>query len=195
MREPHDAYYDQSVAEEQAEYEARERAAYDADQLARYEETIMTTDDRSHLDGAQRIAEERARQQAMGWSVEHDREHDNYELTRAAECYVRAARGEWSHAPEWKDGHPNMRPEGWPFEVDAWHPSDDPARNLEKAGALIAAEIDRVAVPETERELRDLLRVLNHEIQQTITHPPDPEGRARAMISQETCSRLRQAVR
>jgi hypothetical protein len=33
----------------------------------------------------------------------------------------------------------------WPWEQpDWWKPSDNPIRNLEKAGALIAAEIDRL---------------------------------------------------
>jgi len=32
----------------------------------------------------------------------------------------------------------------WPWEREAWKPSEDPIRNLVKAGALIAAEIDRL---------------------------------------------------
>lgn len=32
----------------------------------------------------------------------------------------------------------------WPWEDAAWKPVDDPIRNLVKAGALIAAEIDRL---------------------------------------------------
>ena len=32
----------------------------------------------------------------------------------------------------------------WPFEDAAWKPSHDPVKNLVKAGALIAAEIDRL---------------------------------------------------
>jgi len=35
-------------------------------------------------------------------------------------------------------------PAAWPWEWDQWKPSLDPIRNLEKAGALIAAEIDRL---------------------------------------------------
>lgn len=33
---------------------------------------------------------------------------------------------------------------GWPFNRKEWKPSSDPIRNLVKAGALIAAEIDRL---------------------------------------------------
>jgi hypothetical protein len=32
----------------------------------------------------------------------------------------------------------------WPWDQDWWKPSPDPIRNLVKAGALIAAEIDRL---------------------------------------------------
>jgi hypothetical protein len=32
----------------------------------------------------------------------------------------------------------------WPWNDDDWKPSPDPIRNLVKAGALIAAEIDRL---------------------------------------------------
>lgn len=106
---------------------------------------MTTHDDRSHLNGAARIVEERHRQQALGGSIEHDREHEHGELLRAAECYITASSGAWSHSPEWKGSHQGYAAPGWPFEVDAWNPSSEPIRNLEKAGALIAAEIDRLA--------------------------------------------------
>lgn len=32
----------------------------------------------------------------------------------------------------------------WPWATDWWKPSDDPITNLVRAGALIAAEIDRL---------------------------------------------------
>ena len=35
-------------------------------------------------------------------------------------------------------------PRGWPWEPADWKPDNDPVRNLVKAGALIAAEIDRL---------------------------------------------------
>ena len=37
----------------------------------------------------------------------------------------------------------------WPWERGAFKPSEDAARNFEKAGALLAAEIDRLARLET----------------------------------------------
>jgi hypothetical protein len=36
------------------------------------------------------------------------------------------------------------RNEGWPWDEKWWKPSTNPIRNLVKAGALIAAEIDRL---------------------------------------------------
>jgi hypothetical protein len=35
-------------------------------------------------------------------------------------------------------------PANWPWEGEWWKPSTDPVRNLVKAGALIASEIDRL---------------------------------------------------
>jgi hypothetical protein len=40
-----------------------------------------------------------------------------------------------------KSGHP---PDDWPWDWRFWKPSVDPIRDLVKAGALIAAEIDRL---------------------------------------------------
>ena len=35
-------------------------------------------------------------------------------------------------------------PDEWPWNITWWKPSTDPVRNLTKAGALIAAEIERI---------------------------------------------------
>lgn len=40
-------------------------------------------------------------------------------------------------------------PENWPWSAAAFKPSIDPLRNLEKAGALLAAEIDRVTLAQS----------------------------------------------
>jgi hypothetical protein len=37
----------------------------------------------------------------------------------------------------------------WPWDAEWWKPSPDSVRNLVKAGALIAAEIDRLQRKET----------------------------------------------
>lgn len=85
--------------------------------------------------GAELIAAERRRQvEAEGWTPEHDAEHTEGDLIEAAIAYAVEA------APT------PLAPEGWPWpwHADYWKPTADPARNLIKAGALIAAELDRL---------------------------------------------------
>jgi len=87
------------------------------------------------MSGIERIAAERKRQMSVkGWTPEHDDGHNNFELLEAAICYA----NEYYHA------HLDSVPSSWPWEPEAWKPSTDIIRNLEKAGALIAAEIDRL---------------------------------------------------
>lgn len=114
-------------------------------------------------DGASRIAKERQRQvEKEGWSASHDAEHDQGEMAMAAACYATPIpiRGEMriprpcgcrsanecfhnldGGAPEWVDP--------WP-----WDPKYDKRekhsriRSLEVAGALVAAEIDRLLAAE-----------------------------------------------
>lgn len=94
----------------------------------------------SHSIGADRILAERLRQMDVeGWTPEHDDvEHKNGELALAA----------WSYLTECAafGGDPcgDEPPDGWPWDASWWKPSPDAVRNLEKAGALIAAEIDRL---------------------------------------------------
>lgn len=93
--------------------------------------------DEKKLTGAELIAAERRRQvEEEGWTPEHDDEHCSQELVRAAASYLLHVAYERV---------PGMAAPGvWPWEKDWWKPSADPLRNLEKAGALIAAEIDRL---------------------------------------------------
>jgi hypothetical protein len=84
--------------------------------------------------GAELIAEERQRQlQVEGWTPEHDAQYSNYELVAAAREYLNIEVG----AEEPPSKH-------WPWDEEWWKPSNNHVRNLTKAGALIAAEIDRV---------------------------------------------------
>ena len=84
------------------------------------------------MTGVDMIAAERLRQVVVeGWTAEHDDQHGAGELVSAAECYL-------------INGHVHMPAESWPWDGSWWKPSDDPIRNLVKAGALIAAEIDRL---------------------------------------------------
>lgn len=93
--------------------------------------------------GAARIARERERQiNQEGWTPLHDEKHDRGELALAAASYAAAAAGQV------KFGRTHMGdiepPRQWPWAAVWWKLSDDPIRTLEKAGALIAAEIDRL---------------------------------------------------
>lgn len=92
--------------------------------------------------GAELIAEERIRQiEKEGWSAEHDDEEHGggAGLVRAAIYYAM----EEADVPD--DDDLNLLPFAWPWSEQWWKPEDeDPIRNLTKAGALIAAEIDRL---------------------------------------------------
>lgn len=99
--------------------------------------------------GVELIAAERERQVSQEcWTAEHDDCHDKGELARAAACYAVSQRIEmlngWLDAgPSCPYAVPRLLPL-WPFDAEWWKPSNDPLRNLVKAGALIAAEIDRI---------------------------------------------------
>lgn len=83
--------------------------------------------------GIELIATERKRQiEVEGWSETHDDTHTDHQLSFAARCYAAA------FTPT------KYPPLGWPWEVKWWKPSRSYRRNLVKAGALIAAEIDRL---------------------------------------------------
>jgi hypothetical protein len=83
------------------------------------------------MTGVELIAAERQRQvEAEGWTTEHDDGHYYGELAQAAACY---ARFDVSRAAT------------WPWAVEWWKPTPgNRVRELVKAGALIAAEIDRL---------------------------------------------------
>jgi hypothetical protein len=91
--------------------------------------------------GAELIAEERQRQIAHhGWSSNHDDEHADGALTAASLSYVMQADAQVKKVKL----PPCFIPKFWPWDRKWWKPSEDPIRNLTKAGALIAAEIDRL---------------------------------------------------
>ena len=95
--------------------------------------------------GSELIAAERKRQiDVEGWTPEHDAEHTNGALADAAACYVSVARQQVRGVGYGGNGEPTYPRAVWPWDAEWWKPSDDPVRNLVKAGALIAAEIDRL---------------------------------------------------
>ncbi len=94
--------------------------------------------------GAELIAAERVRQiEKEGWTADHDDgpDHADGELAAAGANYA------WASVNLALGENPqiNKLPSlNWPWEMEWWKPSEDPVRNLVKAGALIAAEIDRL---------------------------------------------------
>lgn len=100
------------------------------------------------------IAAERERQKtAENWTPEHDDRHADGSLSRAAACYaahasafqrVGYANGSRDVSVETYRSYPHARGQfGWPWDGEWWKPTV-PRRDLEKAGALIVAEIERI---------------------------------------------------
>jgi hypothetical protein len=90
--------------------------------------------------GIELIAEERQRQiQKEGWTSEHDDEHIDGEIAIAAATY--AIRPIINEVMLNDEGIPHL----WPWEAKCYKPTpENRIRELQKAGALIAAEIDRL---------------------------------------------------
>jgi hypothetical protein len=97
--------------------------------------------------GIEMIAAERQRQiDVEGYTTEHDAEHD-YEgaLALAGATYALPDRFR-GRDPLDRDALPRT----WPWPSRFWKPTpDDRVRELVKAGALIAAEIDRIQTEAT----------------------------------------------
>jgi hypothetical protein len=104
------------------------------------------------MDGIEQIIQERARQKSVeGFLNEHDDKHTGNELSAAAASYTIACIDEL--LPKLPPGAKLPPPPTWPFSKKDWKPADK-IRNLVKAGALIAAEIDRLQrLPTNELEV------------------------------------------
>lgn len=84
-------------------------------------------------DGVTLIGLERQRQiDVERWTPEHDDTHTDDEFLLAAGSYISATMG-----------NDRTMPSYWPWADETWKPAE-PMGNLVKAGALIAAEIDRI---------------------------------------------------
>jgi len=95
------------------------------------------------MNGVELIAQERKRQiEAEGWTKEHDDTHEFGELAIAGACYALTGYTltDLMGSPIDVDGFIN---DLWPWD-DEWYKPKDRLRNLVRAGALIAAEIDRI---------------------------------------------------
>ena len=101
--------------------------------------TVWWPETSAKSDGASMIAAERQRQiSSEGWTPEHDDEHDSGEMADAARAYIF-----WPFdgpCPVKTEAEP---PSTWPWDESWWNPKDR-ISNLVRAGALIAAEIDRL---------------------------------------------------
>jgi hypothetical protein len=90
--------------------------------------------------GSALIAIERARQfTAEGFGMRADERRRSGPLSAAALAYLRVAVLQFNGEVK---GLPNIAME-WPLAKGMWKPTTDALRNLVKAGALIAAEIDK----------------------------------------------------
>lgn len=111
------------------------------------DEARRLDDDRGELDGVALIAAERRRQiDEEGWTPDHDDTHANGELALAGACYAIPAGHDTAEAIEFRtrsllDG--SDLPALWPWQ-HSWYKRGDRKRELAKAGALIAAELDRI---------------------------------------------------
>lgn len=111
-----------------------------------YEEGFAVT-------GAERIAAERKRQvEEEGYTVEHDQSmpYEDGALVKAALCYA-TPQNKRGMVRTFSGGVQQDAPALWPWVPETWKGSrslepsvDERVRELEKAGALLAAEIDRL---------------------------------------------------
>lgn len=94
--------------------------------------------------GIELIAEERQRQiEKEGWSETHDDKHTNESLAYAAACYAIPNSGRNIFAGQ--GGLSNVIRVLWNWDFTWWKPTpENRIRELQKAGALVAAEIDRL---------------------------------------------------
>lgn len=96
--------------------------------------------------GIDLIAEERARQQVgEGFDARRDDQYVSFELAAAASTYVFHA----ALPPEVRESLHHKPAIEWPWSMAWWKPAAGTSpeariRDLQKAGALIAAEIDRL---------------------------------------------------
>jgi len=95
--------------------------------------------------GIELIADERRRQvEQEGWTPEHDDQWTGGHLSHAASCYADAATFQVRDPEATTEDLVAQMLDNWPWDEEWAKPSDDPVRNLVKAGALIAAETDRL---------------------------------------------------
>ena len=111
------------------------------------------------------IQDERFRQiQVEGYDAKHDDKHTDSSLAIAAICYAMAG------VPDGFEAHTLARL--WPWATEHWKPKSR-RRNLEIAGALIAAEIERL----DRIDLRVSLQAEKDAKRQAEEDIPNPTGK------------------
>lgn len=102
--------------------------------------------EKTKMDAVALIAKERKRQiREEGWTTEHDREHNPEDLPLAGSCYAEDAARNLALMSNGLALRSQGTPTSWPWDNKWWKPTPyDPVRQLVKAGALIAAAIDRI---------------------------------------------------
>lgn len=97
------------------------------------------------LNKAADVFAERQRQvSAEKWTPTHDDEHTCGDLAVAAACYALRATADGAHPDEpYRKRFGDAAGELWPWDREWWKPAS-PRRMLEKAAALLLAEIERL---------------------------------------------------
>lgn len=98
--------------------------------------------------GVELIEKERNRQiDKEGWDAKHDDEHGIGALAVAGACYALdyAGQDRRETGGSYCSTYEEFARRAWPWDEQDWKPTpNDPVKQLVKAGALIAAEIDRL---------------------------------------------------
>lgn len=100
------------------------------------------------MNGIELITQERKRQiEVEGWTQEHDKQHIGGDLAAAGAAYaVGAASSLVNQDDDYRATmYADVAEVVWPWDEEWWKPTpENIVRQLAKAGALIAAEIDRI---------------------------------------------------
>ncbi len=114
-------------------------------------EPVVTPSDiaKPPLTGVELIAQERERQMSKeGWTAEHDDKHPPFAMAIAGACYILDLKASTVLCATARHEDYTINDALdllWPWDGKWWKPTpDDTVRQLVKAGALIAAEIDRL---------------------------------------------------
>lgn len=112
------------------------------DEIAEGIRSLSAVPQQCHTGGVTLIAAERQRQvQAEGWTPAHDDAHADGLLSDAAACYALVSSISWKK--RLRIAESGSVPDFWPWHSSWWKPANR-KRDLVKAGALIAAELDRL---------------------------------------------------